>query len=36
MDRMEAYVKQIRERVEQRLPDDVDGIMRPDTFQRDE
>lgn len=36
MDRMETYVKQIRERVEHRLPDDVDSIMRPDTWQREQ
>ena len=36
MAKVEKYVKEIRERIERRLPDDVDAIMRPDTFQRNE
>lgn len=35
MDKMEKYVKTVRERIEHKLsPDDVDAIMRSDAFER--
>jgi hypothetical protein len=36
MAKMEKYVKDIRSRVERKLPpDDVNDIMRPDSFERE-